>query len=37
MTHAVEAYVSTLHCPFTDPLALQRHSRWCYDDLTDVL
>ena len=22
MTHAIEAYVSTLHCPFTDPLAL---------------
>ena len=23
LTHAIEAYVSTLHCPFTDPLALQ--------------
>ena len=23
MTHAIEAYVSTLHCPYTDPLALQ--------------
>ena len=23
MTHAIEAYVSTLNCPFTDPLALQ--------------
>ncbi len=23
MTHAVEAYVSTLHCDYTDPLALQ--------------
>ena len=22
-THAIEAYVSTLNCPFTDPLALQ--------------
>ena len=22
LTHAIEAYVSTLHCPFTDPLAL---------------
>ncbi len=22
MTHAVEAYVSTLHCDYTDPLAL---------------
>lgn len=23
LTHAIEAYVSTLHCPYTDPLALQ--------------
>lgn len=23
LTHAIEAYVSTLHCAFTDPLALQ--------------
>lgn len=23
LTHAIEAYVSTLHCPFTDPLAMQ--------------
>ncbi len=23
MTHAIEAYVSTLHCDYTDPLALQ--------------
>ena len=23
MTHAIEAYVSTLHCSYTDPLALQ--------------
>ena len=23
LTHAIEAYVSTLHCSFTDPLALQ--------------
>ena len=23
MTHAIEAYVSTLHCNYTDPLALQ--------------
>ena len=23
LTHAIEAYVSTLHCPFTDPLAIQ--------------
>lgn len=23
LTHAIEAYVSTLHCPFTDPLATQ--------------
>ena len=22
MTHAIEAYVSTLHCEYTDPLAL---------------
>ena len=22
MTHAIEAYVSTLHCNYTDPLAL---------------
>ena len=22
MTHAIEAYVSTLHCDYTDPLAL---------------
>ena len=22
LTHAIEAYVSTLHCPYTDPLAL---------------
>lgn len=23
LTHAIEAYVSTLHCPYTDPLALK--------------
>lgn len=23
LTHAIEAYVSTLNCPYTDPLALQ--------------
>ena len=23
LTHAIEAYVSTLHCPYTDLLALQ--------------
>ena len=28
LTHAIEAYVSTLHCPYTDPLAC-RQSRWC--------
>lgn len=32
MTHAIEAYVSTLHCCYTDPLALQA-IKMVHDDL----
>lgn len=34
MTHAVEAYVSTLHCDYTDPLALHA-IKMIHDDLID--
>lgn len=31
MTHAIEAYVSTLHCDYTDPLALHAIKMICRD------
>lgn len=34
LTHAVEAYVSTLHCDYTDPLALHA-IKMIHDDLID--
>ncbi|MFT4007464.1 MAG: iron-containing alcohol dehydrogenase [Lacrimispora sp.] len=34
LTHAIEAYVSTLHCDYTDPLALHA-IKMIHDDLID--
>ena len=36
MTHAIEAYVSTLNCEYTDPLALHA-IELIHDNLKEVL